>query len=433
MMSGPGLDTPLGEWLRLLEQRHPNAIDLGLERLAQVAERLSLPKPSARIVTVAGTNGKGSTVAMISAMAQAAGIKVGCYTSPHFLRYNERVTLQGEQVSDEALVSAFSAIEEARGEISLTYFEFGTLAAFMLLEAADLDLWVLEVGLGGRLDAVNLLDPDVAVLTTVAMDHEAYLGHSLEAIGREKAGIFRTGRPAVLGSRRLPASVFTHAEGIGAEVYHLGGAHDYQTDEAVWHWRGLGLGREAVTLRHLPIPHLHHDNASTAIQALLLTGLPVSPEAIAKGLDQVAVTGRMQRIGHWCLDVAHNPHAARYLADVLKDSDRHHGQRKRGLVIGMMADKDIEHTVAALAEVACFAWVVPLPLERAIDPESLSDIMSSYLPVRQATDALDATEGFDAAHQALTDGEIDEVLVCGSFFTVAAALTWLDQHPEACL
>lgn len=432
-MSEPGLNTPLNEWLHLLEQRHPNAIDLGLERLAQVAERLNLPKPSARLVTVAGTNGKGSTVAMISAMAQAAGIKVGCYTSPHFLRYNERVTLQGEVVSDEALVRAFSAIEAARGDISLTYFEFGTLAAFMILEAADLDLWVLEVGLGGRLDAVNLFDPDVAVLTTVAMDHEAYLGHSLDAIGREKAGIFRTGRPAVLGSRDLPASVATHADGVGAEVYRLGSDHDYHMDNQAWHWRGLSHGGDAVTLRHLPVPHLHHDNASTAIQALLLTGLPVSPEAIASGLEQVAITGRMQRLGRWCLDVAHNPHAANHLSNVVKRSDQQHGQRKRGLVIGMMADKDIEHTVASLSEVALFAWAIPLPLERAIDPQSLSDIMSSYLPVRQLTNPLDAAEAFGAAAQALTDGELDEVLVCGSFFTVAAALTWLDQHPEACL
>ena len=212
----------LAGWLDHIGQQHPNAIELGLERVREVADRLGLHKPAKHVITVGGTNGKGSTVAFIESIARAAGLKVGSYTSPHLLRYNERVRIDGEEVSDTSLVAAFEAVEAARGETTLTYFEFGTLAALWLFQQSALDLVVLEVGLGGRLDAVNVVDPDVAVITTVDIDHTDWLGEDREAIGQEKAGIARPWKPLVLGEIDSPSSVLRHAYAIGANAIRLG-------------------------------------------------------------------------------------------------------------------------------------------------------------------------------------------------------------------
>ena len=282
------LPTTLSDWLVFIERQHPATIDMGLERVRTVATALQLGAPAQRTITVGGTNGKGSTVAFVEAIARAAGWKVGAYTSPHLLRYNERVRINGEEASDEALVAAFSAVEAARGDTTLTYFEYGTLAAFYLFAQAGLDLAVLEVGLGGRLDAVNLIDADVAVITTVDIDHADWLGADRESIGTEKAGILRGWKPAVLGEIDPPSSVLRRAYLIGANAIRAGSDYFNEAlDAQTWAWRDVAVRLE------LPMPSLAGPvqlaNAGAAIAALRSLELPpgcslpraAHPESIA--------------------------------------------------------------------------------------------------------------------------------------------------------
>ncbi|KGO97578.1 bifunctional folylpolyglutamate synthase/dihydrofolate synthase, partial [Novilysobacter defluvii] len=261
----------LAEWLEYIERQHLKSIDMGLERVREVAARMGLARPAERVVTVGGTNGKGSTVAFLEAIAREAGWRVGCYTSPHLLAYNERVRIDGHQAGDQELVGAFEAVEAARGDTALTYFEYGTLAALWLFERAGLDLAVLEVGLGGRLDATNLVDADVAVITTVDLDHQDWLGSDREAIGREKAGIARAWRPLVLGDDDPPSSVLGHAYAIGASAVRIGCDFFFDAapgDAAPGHWRWREVGYEV----DLPRPGLEAPtqlrNAAVAIAAL---------------------------------------------------------------------------------------------------------------------------------------------------------------------
>ncbi len=272
----------LDQWLEYQQAVHPKAIDMGLERIGEVAHRLGLGRPARQVVTVAGTNGKGSTVAFLEAIARAAGLRVGAYTSPHLLRYNERVRVDGTDADDGQLVSAFERIETARGDIPLTYFEYGTLAALLLFEAADLDLALLEVGLGGRLDATNIVDPDVAVITTVDLDHQDYLGDDRESIGAEKAGILRAGRPCVLAEKDPPSSVLRRAYAIGA--FAIRGHSDYLIDllDEGWRWREPGYEID------LPEPALEapaqRGNAAAAIAALRALDLAIPDVAIREGV-----------------------------------------------------------------------------------------------------------------------------------------------------
>ncbi|HSP00336.1 MAG TPA: bifunctional tetrahydrofolate synthase/dihydrofolate synthase, partial [Thioalkalivibrio sp.] len=307
----------LEQWLAWQETLHPKAIDLGLERVARVAGRLGLLEPSHAVITVAGTNGKGSTVALLDAIYRAAGYRVCTYTSPHLLRYNERIRIHGALASDEALCRAFDAVDTARGEESLSYFEFGTLAALWLFWEAAPDVAILEVGLGGRLDAVNIIDSDVAVITSIGIDHEAWLGSDREVIGAEKAGVFRAARPAVCGDPRPPASIQRRALDLGAKLYMAG--RDFSWQAAAlgqgWQWQGPG----AVVLADLPLPALFGpiqlNNAASALTAvtLLQARLAVSREALARGLQQVRLPGRFQQLRDKplvILDVAHNPQGA---------------------------------------------------------------------------------------------------------------------------
>ncbi|SFX44236.1 bifunctional tetrahydrofolate synthase/dihydrofolate synthase [Marinospirillum alkaliphilum] len=438
----PGLPATLDAWLHHLETLHSREIDLGLDRVRQVAQRLQLPLQSAanrpRVMTFAGTNGKGSTLAMTEAMALAAGLKVGSYTSPHFLHFNERIRIQGQPVSDASIMHAFERIEAARttpdeASISLSYFEFATLAGLLLFQDAGLDLWLLEVGLGGRLDAVNIVDTDVAVLVTVALDHQAWLGDTLDAIGHEKAGIFRAGKPVVLGSRQLPNSVFAAASLLGVKPLQLGVDFDRQDDASarIWHWQGKQLdtrtsGLESLQLDALPLNNLPPDNAATAIQALLLAYPDLSKAAIHQGLAQVQMTGRMQRIGQWLLDVAHNPEAAEYLARRLAENN----SKKRVALVGMMADKDITATLKPLIPLVDGWIVTALPLPRAEHPQKLAE------RVRQLGGRILAVDDDAAGHQAYAvacqqlAGDCDELLVMGSFFTLSQVLQHL-QNDEA--
>ncbi len=382
-----------------------------------------------RVITVAGTNGKGSTVAMLEALALAHGLTTATYTSPHLLRYNERLRLDGEEASDATLIEGFARVEAARlqGEpVSLTYFEAGTLAGLWAIARRCPDIAILEVGLGGRLDAVNVIDADVGVVTTVAQDHAAFLGTDLDGIGREKAGILRPGRPAVLGSASLPSSVHEVAAGLGARVHGLASEFARGDDPEGWRWQGRGAAGEPLALEALPDPGLPLDNAATALQALALAGVTLEPAACRRACKAVVLAGRMQWRGNWCLDVGHNPHAAGYLADRL--SQRPCAGRRVAL-LGMLADKDAEGVVAALAEVID-AWVpATLGGERARPAADLADLIRARGgEVVRLADSPAAGAAWLEAH---LEAE-DEVLVCGSFFTVAEVLArWGSAAPDA--
>ncbi|MFN7184265.1 MAG: bifunctional folylpolyglutamate synthase/dihydrofolate synthase, partial [Thermomonas haemolytica] len=313
----------LADWLAFIERQHPKSIAMGLKRVRAVAARMGLQRPAARVVTVGGTNGKGSTVAFLEAIARAQGLRVAAYISPHLLRFNERIRIDGHEVEDAALVAGFGAVEAARGDVPLTYFEYATLCALWLFQRAGLDLAVLEVGLGGRLDAVNLVDADAAVITTVDLDHQDWLGHDTEAIGFEKAGIARPFKPLVLGDDDPPSSVLRHAYAIGAPAWRI--ANDFfaePVDAAHWRWREVGY--EIV----LPLPMqaqgapVQLRNAACAIAALRALDLPLDDAAIARGVATAAVAGRLQRFERdgveVVVDVGHNPQAARALAGWLR-------------------------------------------------------------------------------------------------------------------
>ena len=418
----------LPEWLAYVETLHPKAIAMGLARVSSVAARLSI-RIGCPVITVGGTNGKGSTCAMLEAIYRHAGFRTGLYTSPHLLRFNERVRIGGEEARDAELVGAFEAVEAARAAAQpgdaptpLTYFEFGTLAALWLFAQARLDVLILEVGLGGRLDAVNIVDADVALVTTVAIDHVDYLGTTREAIGREKAGIFRAGRRAICGDADPPRSLVEHAEAIGAPLWRIGRDYGYVAEGAQWRYRGPGGARYG-----LPVPALRgaHQlaNAATALAAVdaLHERLPVAANAVRDGLVRVALAGRFQVLPGRpavVLDVAHNPHAARVLADALLAMG--YFPRTFG-VFGMLADKDIEEVVRTLAP-RIDAWrIAPLPGPRGA---SAARIESALLGAGVARDAVrafdDIGKAFDAARSEAN--ETDRIAAFGSFLTVAAAL-----------
>ena len=414
----------LQQWLQHLETLHPVGIDMGLERVSQVAKRMGLlSSPIApRVITVAGTNGKGSTLAMIDSVARAHGWRVGTYTSPHLLRYNERVKIDGQEADDQLLVQGFEQVEQARlqgSEISLTYFEAGTLCGLWCLANAKLDLAVLEVGLGGRLDAVNIIDADVAIVTTIAQDHANFLGTDLAQIGREKAGIFRANRPAVLGSQTLPSSVAECAQVLAAPMFCLGQQFAHQTmasEPSQWRWQGQHPDGQRIVIDELPEPGLPIDNAATALQALVLAGLGLEAARVQAALSSVQLPGRLQWIGPWCLDVGHNPHAAEYVVRHLPQPPE--GGRQWGL-IGMLNDKDIDGVIQALAS-RISDWVcVSLSGERGCRASELSQrIIAQGGRVHFSADSPQA--GVDWLAQVLTPN--DRVLATGSFFTVAALL-----------
>ncbi|MGP9551634.1 bifunctional tetrahydrofolate synthase/dihydrofolate synthase [Halomonas sp. AOP42-D1-22] len=423
---GPYSQEPhsLPQWLQHLETLHPVGIDLGLERVSQVAKRMGLfSSPiAACVITVAGTNGKGSTLAIIDSIARAHGQRVGTYTSPHLLRYNERVKIDGQEADDQLLVQGFEQVERARlqqPEISLSYFEAGTLCGLWCLAGAGLDLAVLEVGLGGRLDAVNIIDTDVAIVTTIAQDHANFLGTDLAQIGREKAGIFRAGRPAVLGSQTLPASVAECAQALAAPAFVLGHHFEHQvvtSERAEWRWQGHKADGARNVIDELPDPGLPIDNVATALQALVLTGLALDESKVRKALSTVQLAGRLQWIGPWCLDVGHNPHAAEYIANHLPPPPQ--GGQQWGL-IGMLNDKDVDGVIKALAE-RISDWVcVTLPDERGCQATALAQrIIAQGGRVHFCAETPQA--GVDWLAKVLTPN--DRVLATGSFFTVAALL-----------
>ncbi|XKH58909.1 bifunctional tetrahydrofolate synthase/dihydrofolate synthase [Halomonas sediminis] len=412
----------LNGWLHYLETLHPVGIDMGLERVAAVADRMRLREQplAACVITIAGTNGKGSTLAMVDRLARAHGLSVGTYTSPHLLHYNERICLDGIHVTDDCLIKGFEQVEQARLQdptISLTYFEAGTLCALWCLGQAALDLVVLEVGLGGRLDAVNILDADVAVVTTIAQDHASFLGTDIEQIGREKAGIFRPARPTVLGSTSLPVSVRQTAEDLGAPVHALGESFNRHSHAAGWAWQGVDQSAQPITLTALPDPGLPLDNAATALQALALSGVSLSEACCREALAAVSVPGRMQWVGQWCLDVGHNPHAAAYVASQLQQQPC---TGRTWALLGMLEDKDAEGVIDALAAAVTHWICVGLEGERG---RSASDLVKRLEHRGLAVSHIASTPAEGAHWLGAQLNESDRVLATGSFVTVAELLS----------
>jgi dihydrofolate synthase/folylpolyglutamate synthase len=420
----------LSDWLSWQETLHPRAIDLGLERLHRTLERLGWQRPRCPVITVAGTNGKGSCVALLSRILASAGYRVGTFTSPHLVRYNERITIDGREVSDASLIAAFERIDAAREAETLTFFEFNTLAALLVFETANLDAIVLEVGMGGRLDAVNVVDADVAVVTSIALDHVEWLGPDLESIAREKAGIFRAQRPAVFGSRIVPRSLEAESRRLGSVLYRLGEEFDFQRDGERWWWRGAP---DSAECRDLPRPALVGDvqfeNASTVLQVLQLLSnrLPVTREAIETGLRTVRLPGRFQVIPRrveWVLDVAHNPAAANTLANQLRTSTE---PRRTFAVCGILGDKDVDGIIAELRD-SFAGWVVAgLSGARAVAPELLAERLRE-----RGVEVVGVGRTVAAACQLANAaaGAGDRVVVFGSFLTVGPALEWLERNCE---
>ncbi len=415
----------LAAWLGWQETLHPRAVDLGLERVEAVWHALGAPRPAPVVVTVAGTNGKGSVVAFLEAILTAAGWRVGAYTSPHLVRYNERVRIAGAPVDDAALMEAFAAVDAARGATTLSYFEFGTLAALWLFARAGLDAALLEVGLGGRLDAVNVVDPDVAVITTVGLDHTDWLGPDREAIGREKAGILRAGRAAVLGEPDPPASVRRAAETLAAPLLRRGREFDLRA-AGPGQW-AYDEGEETLILPEpgLAGPH-QRDNAATAVAAAraaaAAAGRFLASGAVAKGVSTARLPGRLQRLPgpvERILDVAHNPDAAAALARALAAEP---ARGRTVCVLGMLEDKDVAGFARALAPVVDAWHAAGLGVPRGLDGPALARRLAGAgaAPVHAHADVAAALAA--AAAEAVPG---DRILVTGSFHTVGIALAAL--------
>ncbi len=413
----------LDDWLQWLETLSPREIDLGLDRVLDVMGRLGLARP-ARVVHVAGTNGKGSCAAMLESLFRELGGTVGCYTSPHIVDYNERIRVNGVPVEDAEIVLAFERVEAVRQGVPLTYFEYGTLAALAVFEQAGAESLVLEIGMGGRLDAVNAVEPDAGIITNVTLDHCDWLGTDVETIAREKAGIMRAGKPLVFGSEVVPQAIVAEAGRVGADLRLAGRDFGYERGAGgSWRWRG-----RAASLDDLAMPSLFGavqlKNASAvlaACEALQLDRVLV-PGVVNRALGRLQVPGRFQRLQAgrpWLLDVAHNPDAARALGDSLAQA-AHPGPVTA--IIGVLADKDAAGIVDALRP-QVDRWVAVTPdSARAIASRELASLIANRCnkPCLVMDAPVDALRHVDAHASGDT-----LVVVTGSFYTVGPALAWL--------
>ena len=424
-MTGNARPASLAEWLEFIERQHPKAIALGLDRVTRVRDALGLA-PAFPIITVGGTNGKGSVCAMLEAILHCAGYRVGRYTSPHLLRYNERVRVAGADARDEELADGFAAVEHARRDVPLTYFEYGTLAAVRLFAERRVDVAVLEVGLGGRLDAVNVFDPDCAVVTTVDIDHVDFLGGDRESIGREKAGIFRAGRPAVCADPAPPSSLLQRAAEIGARLMRIDVDFGAVPQGRQWQFWGPRGTRSA-----LPFPALRGSgqlaNAAASIAALdtMRVRVPVSANDIRAGLLQADIPGRFQVLPgrpSVILDVAHNPQAARALAASLAAMG---GSGRILAVFAMLRDKDISGVVAAVRSRVAHWFIAGLGGERGAAIVELRKALAASA-VTAVTECSDVPAAYTQACDIATEN--DRILVFGSFYTVAAVMAWRERQ-----
>lgn len=415
----PHRDSSLQDWLQYQEGLHVTAIDMGLARVAAVRDAMGL-QPGFPVIIVGGTNGKGSVCAMLSTMLSRGGFKVGTYTSPHIIRYNERIAIDMQPVSDQRIVDSFAAINDARGDTSLSYFEFGTLAAMHTFMAEGVDVAVLEVGLGGRLDAVNIFEPAVSVVVSVDLDHQAYLGDTRELVGFEKAGIFRAGKVAICADPNPPQSLLDHAAQLGADLKLVGRDFGITRMDNQWSFHMGDVHKHA-----LPIPALRGEyqmvNAAAALAALeaVKTWLPVGIGAIKRGLLEVDWPGRFQVLPGrplTILDVGHNPHAARALADSLK---RMAFASKRIAVFSMLADKDMAAVVGLLKDEFDVWLVGGLDMPRGRTAEDMASELES-MGVKGVSRYQTIPLAWDAALSQA--GENDRIVVFGSFHTVAEVM-----------
>ncbi len=409
----PHLD--LASWLEYLDNLHSCKIDLSLERIQSIASSLNLTHFSCPVITIAGTNGKGSCVAILAAIYAAHGYRVGSYTSPHLLRFNERIQINAQQISDQALIKVFEKLDRARGDRSLTFFELTTLAALSYFQQENLDVLLLEVGLGGRKDAVNVVEHDCAVITNIAFDHTDWLGDTLELIGKEKAGIIRPGKPVVCGDPQIPNSVIEQAAKLSSPLFLA--QRDFVHGKQGEHWFFKSQFQEYAAL---PLPKLAQSNAAIALMVLgVMQSLPVSQQDIEQGLQQLYLTGRCQVVGDELIhiyDVAHNPHSIKYLAKRLKAISR---TGKVLAVWGMLSDKNLHESVAIIKDEIETWKIAPLKAARAASLQQLSTALEANACERVQTSS-SISQAYQAARKEALPGDI--ILCFGSFHTVAEVL-----------
>ncbi len=415
----------LADWLARLEKFSPEEIVLGLERVREVLDRLDITYPQ-HVFHVAGTNDKGSSVALAQALLKRSGQRVGAYTSPHILHYNERINVDGQPAADADIIAAFERVEAARGDVPLTYFEYGTIAAMLVFEQAGVDAAVLEIGMGGRLDAVNAIEPDAGLITSIGLDHCEWLGDTLEDIAREKAGIMRPGKPVVFAADDVPASVIDHANAIAADLRLAGRDYRWTSTEDGWEWRG-----RSTTLRDLVLPALKApiqlQNAAGVLALIEAAGFTdiLDRDRVNATLSSVSIPGRMQSLTtdrHWLLDVAHNPAAAAALARALQAMP----PRGRTIaVVGMLSDKDVEGLVTALGD-SVDKWIaVTANSPRAIPVRELARRVANGAN-RACLEAGSIAEALKEARR-VTTGD-DRVLITGSFYVVGPAIEALGLY-----
>lgn len=425
MNTAPLATDSLDTWLDYWSHVHVTGIDLGLERVIPVAEKLGVINPEAKVLTVAGTNGKGSTTTTLAAILNAQGFKVGLYQSPHVYRFNERVKLRGIEVEDQLLIDAFVEVDRARREcdLSLSFFEATTLAAFVIFKNELCDVWVLEVGLGGRLDVVNVVNPDVAVITNIGLDHTDWLGDTIEKIAFEKAGIIRPNIPVIFGGQQdIPQAILAKAAECNAPLYAINRDYFYEAFEDGKTWAFASSG---TTLK-LPTGFLALDNISTAVAAILLSGLEVNQTAIAEGIQTAKLPGRFEvreiQNKTVIFDAGHNPHGVEFLLKQLRNYLNYNKKYKEVIcVFSMLADKDINSVVKLLKDTVHLWKIAPLSVPRAAEVTLLTDALQGEL-----------IEQFDnvklAFKSALDETENNQlILVCGSFHTLEAVWEYLEE------
>ena len=425
----------LADWLVRIERLHPREIELGLERVSDVARRMDLLRPQAHVITVAGTNGKGSCVAALEQFLLSAGYRAGSFTSPHLLHYNERIRVDGRMVSDRALCDSFARIEAARGTVPLTYFEYGTLAALDVFRLADLDVILLEVGLGGRLDAVNMLDADHCLISSIDLDHQDWLGETREEIALEKAGILRPGTALVCGDPQPPHSLLARARELACPLYCIGREFDALPGASTWQWKGLDDGGRPLTLDDLPLPALALANVASALQLLLLTDFAPDRNAIVRALESMALPGRQQLLQsnvpggpHNLLDVAHNPHAGALLAKKLQTLRTQGGAVH--LVLAMMADKDHAGFLSALEKQVDFWYVAQVQTPRCLPAAGLMRRLEQQGGAAAVSGPHPSVE--EAWQLACTRAkEGDTIVTTGSFHTVSVVLQLLADTDDS--
>lgn len=433
----PVKGSSLDSWLQYISKVHPREIELGLERTQIVAQRLDIVKPAPLVVTIAGTNGKGSCVASLEALLQQSGLRSAAYTSPHLLLFNERIRINAACACDADIVAAFERVDSARGQESLSYFEFATLAALYLFKKAAVDIALLEVGLGGRLDSVNIVDADLTIISSIAVDHIEWLGNNIESIAAEKAGIMRSETPLIYGEPEVPKAITDKAATLNAPLYVLGREYSYfeELPDTRWSWKGIDLAGEAVELSALPVPKLGLGNVSIALQALQLLPLDPKPASIEQALLDLRLSGRFdcrtdKHSGRKViLDVAHNPDAMKLLAANLGRYRQQNGPIERIIaVIAMMADKDVEGMLTALESCVDIWYIAQVDEARGVAADKVAQILKT---VRIQDDQLTYLQ-FDtveSAYEAACKGSNhqDIIVVTGSFFTVAAVQSLIEQ------